>query len=72
MFILGPTSVGPATEYTARLDVEIDSAQQGLKKWCWIILTTNFWFIALELKLTYVLFMAIFLSIYFLSLCVLL
>lgn len=32
LFILGPTSVGPATEYTARLDVEIDSAQQGLKK----------------------------------------
>ena len=54
MFILGPISVGPATEYTARLDVEIDSAQQGLKKKCWIILTANFWFIALELKLTYV------------------
>ena len=32
IFILGPTLVGPATEYTARLDVEIDSAQQGLKK----------------------------------------
>lgn len=29
MFIVGTSSTGPAEEYVARLDVEIDSAQQG-------------------------------------------
>lgn len=29
MFILGTSSAGPPGEYTARLDVEIDSARQG-------------------------------------------
>lgn len=29
MLIVGTSSTGPAEEYVARLDVEIDSAQQG-------------------------------------------
>lgn len=29
MFIVGTSSTGPSEEYVARLDVEIDSAQQG-------------------------------------------
>lgn len=29
MFTLGTSSAGPPEEYTARLDVEIDSARQG-------------------------------------------
>lgn len=39
MFTLGTSSAGPPEEYTARLDVEIDSARQGWSFKLWTLIS---------------------------------